>query len=89
MAILIQCSQHDVNISYKVVDKAMYDQLSQELRNKQLTKEKIIRETDPEELFCLFHTFIMHFNEIFSPDVIKVTDKQIGDTVERMKKAYS
>ena len=62
---------------------------------KVLTKENILKLASEDELFALFHTFKEYFNRDYAgvpsfeetPE-FKPTDKQIGETVKRMKNEY-
>jgi len=53
------------------------------------TKEEIIKNTSAEELWSLFENFKQYFNQIYSPNVIEMTDQQIMTVVERMKESYA
>lgn len=53
-----------------------------------LTKETILQNASIDELWCLFHTFKEYWNEMYSPDVFKPRDDQIGKIVEKLKAAY-
>jgi len=54
------------------------------------TKEEIIKNTEHDELWCLFHTFIWRLNDIRNEsDKIVVLDKELDEVVQNMKRDYS
>ena len=54
------------------------------------TKEEIIKTTDEDELFALFHTFIWRLNEKASlSEQWVVLDEKIGELIKEMKRDYS
>jgi len=54
-----------------------------------LTKEEIIKRTDEDELYALFHTFIWRLNEKVSlSEQWVILDKEIGELIKEMKRDY-
>jgi hypothetical protein len=54
-----------------------------------LTKEEIIKRTDEDELYALFHTFIWRLNEKVSlSEQWVILDKEISELINEMKRDY-